>query len=46
MFYPIATDQPASFTKITRATKDGKEDEAAQKLQDGNGEDVELKAAA
>ncbi|CAJ0607793.1 unnamed protein product [Cylicocyclus nassatus] len=44
MFYPIATDKPASFTKITRA---GKEDEeAAEKLQNGNVEGMELNDAS
>ncbi|KAK6732712.1 hypothetical protein RB195_016837 [Necator americanus] len=39
MFFPIATDQPASFTNITRESKN---DEATHKLQDANVEDVEL----
>ncbi|KIH56138.1 hypothetical protein ANCDUO_13685 [Ancylostoma duodenale] len=43
MFFPIATDKPASFTKITRASKN---DEAEHKLRDGNPEDVELNDAA
>ncbi|EYC30901.1 hypothetical protein Y032_0004g1841 [Ancylostoma ceylanicum] len=43
MFFPIATDKPASFTTITRASKN---DEAAHKLRDGNPEDVELNDAA